>query len=210
MRPTVIIAALTIVSTLLPEAAAQARRFRIRDDGGSRVTFVSDAPLETINGVSSRVRGEITFDPGNLSSVRGRVEVPVASLRTGIDLRDEHLRSDAWLDAEQHPRAVFEITGVEGASRLRPNQEVRLTIRGRFTIHGVTRRVTARARVKWIPLTEEMRAAPGIDGDVLRVRARFRIRLTDFGVEVPTVVRLKVSNEITVTANLRAIAEPSS
>lgn len=208
MRTTVVIATLSILAAFLPDVAdAQARRFRIRDDGGSRITFVSDAPLETINGVSSRVYGEVTFDPANLSSARGRVEVPVASLRTGIDLRDEHLRSDTWLDAEAHPQAVFEITGVEGASSLRPNQEARLTVNGRFTLHGVTRRVRARARVKWIPLTEEMRGTPGINGDVLRVRARFTVRLSDFGVEVPAVVRLKVSNEIIVTANLRAIAE---
>lgn len=202
-----LLSALTFLTLAATVADAQARRFRVRDDGGSRITFTSDAPLETINGVSSRVSGSVRFDPANLGSARGRVQVPIASLRSGIDLRDEHLRSDTWLDADSHPNGIFEITSVRGAQRLSPNQEARVTVAGRFTIHGVTRRVTADARVKWIPLTDEMRSTPGIDGDVLRVRARFTIRLSEFGVEIPTVVRLKVSNEITVTANLRAIAE---
>jgi len=52
-----------------------------------------------------------------------------------------------------------------------------------------------------------MRATPGITGDVLRGRARFTVQLSDFGIDVPAVVRLKVSNEITVTVNLRAMTE---
>jgi len=188
-------------------AEAQQRHFRIRDDGGSRATFVSDATLETINGVTSAVTGDLRFDPSHLASATGTVTVPVASIRTGVDLRDEHLRSENWLDAGHHANASFEITSVTGAASLTPNQEANLQLHGRFTIHGVTRNVVARARIKWIPLTDEMRGTPGITGDVLRGRARFTIHLTDFGIEVPAVVRLKVSNDITVTVNLRAMAE---
>ena len=73
-------------------AEAQARTFRIQRGGGSRVQWVSDAPLERITGVNSAVSGELTVDPANLAATRGRVDVAVASMRTGIDLRDEHLR----------------------------------------------------------------------------------------------------------------------
>ncbi|MDH5490398.1 MAG: YceI family protein [Myxococcales bacterium] len=197
-----------LIGLALPELAdAQERTYRIRRDGGSRITFVSDAPLETINGVSSELGGALQIDPRDLGATRGTVSVPVSSIRTGVDLRDEHLRGDTWLDAAHHPDATFQITGVSGASTLEPNQEARLRISGRFTIHGVTRALTARARVIWIPLTDEMRRTPGINGDVIRARARFTIQLTDFGISVPSIVRLKVSNEIVVTVNLRAIAE---
>ncbi len=188
-------------------AHAQQKHFRIHNDGGSRATFVSDATLETINGVTSAVTGDLRFDPANLSSATGTITIPVASIRTGVDLRDEHLRGADWLDAAHHANATFEITSVTGASTLTPNQEARLQLHGRFTIHGVTRNVVARARIKWIPLTAEMRSTPGITGDVLRGRARFTIQLSDFGISVPAVVRLKVSNDITVTVNLRAMTE---
>jgi polyisoprenoid-binding protein YceI len=188
-------------------ANAQQKHFRIRNDGGSRATFVSDATLETINGVTSAVTGDLRFDPADLSSASGTITVPVNSIRTGVDLRDEHLRSENWLDAGHHANATFEITSVTGARTLTPNQEARLQLHGRFTIHGVTRNVVARARIKWIPITAEMRGTPGITGDVLRGRARFQIQLSDFGIDIPAVVRLKVSNDITVTVNLRAMAE---
>ncbi|NOY89921.1 MAG: YceI family protein [Deltaproteobacteria bacterium] len=204
------LSALLAVPALLAHggvANAQQKHFRIHNDGGSRATFVSDATLETINGVTSAVTGDLRFDPANLSSASGTISIPVASIRTGVDLRDEHLRGADWLDAAHHANATFEITSVTGASTLTPNQEARLQLHGRFTIHGVTRNVVARARIKWIPLTAEMRGTPGITGDVLRGRARFTIQLSDFGINVPAVVRLKVSNDITVTVNLRAMAE---
>lgn len=186
-------------------ASAQARTFTARNDGGSRIQFISDAPLETITGVSSHVTGELTVDPSDLSSARGTIRVRVASIRTGIDLRDEHLRGDGWLDAQRYRDATFEITRVEGASRLQPNRDVQLRLHGRFSLHGVTRNVVANARVRLVPLNDELRAAR-IDGDVIRGHASFRIELEDYNVSVPLPVRLKVSNEIRVNVTIRAVA----
>lgn len=206
MTRTHLLLAVTIAAGGAPTMAqAQARAFEIRNDGGSRIQFVSDAPLETITGVSSDVSGQLRVDPANLSAARGRVAVRVASLRTGIDLRDEHLRSDNWLDAQRHPEAVFEIVRIEGATSISPNQNVSLRVRGRFTIHGVTRDVVARARVRFMPITPEMRAAH-VNGDVIVVQASFSISLGQFGVSVPAIVRLKVSDDIRVNVSLRAVA----
>lgn len=194
--------------TLASGASAQARAFEIRNDGGSRIQFVSDAPLETITGVSSHVTGELNVDPANLAAARGRVAVQIASIRTGVDLRDEHLRSSMWLDAGSHPQATLEITQVEGATALTPNQMQRVRIRGRFTLHGQTREIVADTQVRLVPMSEELRAAH-IDGDVIRAQASFRIRLSDYGVSIPAVVQLKVANEVEVNVTIRAIARRS-
>jgi len=204
------LSALLAVPALLAlggQAQAQQKHFRIHNDGGSRATFMSDATLETISGVSSNLTGDLRFDPADLAHATGTVTVPITSIRTGVDLRDQHLRDTDWLDAAHFPNATFEITSVTGATTLTPNQEARIQLHGRFTIHGVTHAVVAETRIKWMPLTDEMRSMPGMTGDVLRGRARFTIQLSDFGVNVPAVVRLKVSNDITVTVNLRAMAE---
>lgn len=189
-------------------ALAQPRTFEVRP-GTSRVSFVSDAPLETLNGVSSQVSGELRVDTHDVSTARGAVEVATASLRTGNDLRDEHLRSDTWLDAARHPAIRFEILGVTGATALAPNRVTNVEVRGRFTLHGVSREVSVRAQVKLMPLTDAMRGQAGhVTGDVLRIRATFSVRLTDFGVTVPSIVQLKVSNDIAVEVSLTAVARP--
>jgi polyisoprenoid-binding protein YceI len=171
-------------------ALGQARTLSVAPDK-SRVMFESAARLETINGVSDEVSGRAEFDPADLSGARATVVVPVSSIRTGIDLRDEHLRGDKWLDADNHPEIRFELDRVEGPSQLARDEEIGAKLHGRFTARGVTRPVVANARLKWT-------------GSAVEVKARFQVKLSDHGIEIPNVVRLKVANEITVRVQLRA------
>lgn len=186
-QPWVLVAVLAAAGV----ARAQPREFRIER---VRLTFTSDAPLETIRGVSTEGAGSVRIDPADLTTASATVTVPVASLRTGIELRDRHLRGEDWLDAANHPDATFELLRVEGARALRPDEDARLRVVGRFTLHGVTREVRASVRAKWN------------GGARLRARARFRIQLDQFGVSINPAVRLKVSNEIQVTIDLLATA----
>lgn len=181
-------------------AEAQSRTFTATS--GSRIQFVSDAPLERTTGTSSTVNGSITIDPGNLSTATGRITVPVTSLRTGSDLRDEHLHSNAWLDAPAHPDAILEITSVDGASALTLGQVVRVTLHGHFSIHGVTHDVAIPAQVRYLPASDELRAQ-GITGALIRAQAAFTVMLPDYGVSVGPLVRLKVSDTITVNVTIR-------
>lgn len=204
------IALLALCAGLLPAALpaaaeAQARAFRIQRGGGSRIQWISDAPLERITGVNTAVHGELQVDPANLASVRGTVEVDIAQMRTGLQLRDEHLVGSDWLDAERHPRATLEVTGIEGATALRPNETQRVTIRGRFTLHGVTRDITAGAQVRWMPASEELRGQ-GVQGDLIRAQASFEIELSDYQVSISAPVRLKVSNTIRINVTIRAVS----
>lgn len=184
-------------------AAAQARTFTTTS--GSRVQFVSDAPLERTTGTSSTVNGSISLDPTNLSTATGRITVPITSLHTGSDLRDEHLHSSTWLDAPAHPDAVLEITSVDGATSLTPNQVVRVTLHGTFSIHGRTHDVSIPAQVRYIPASDELRGQ-GITGDLVRAQAQFTVMLPDYDVSVGPLVRLKVSDTITVNVTIRLVS----
>ena len=75
--------------------------FVVNDPAGrNKVTFRSKAPLEDIVGTSNQITGYLVFDPNNpQQGGRGELTVPVASINTGIPLRDEHLQSADWLDA---------------------------------------------------------------------------------------------------------------
>jgi polyisoprenoid-binding protein YceI len=205
-RPVHVIAAVALL--LLPTwAAADGHEtYRVRKDGGSRITFVSNAMLETITGVSSQVHGSLRIRPDDLSQVSGRVQAPVASFRTGIDLRDEHLRSDKWLNADKNPNVVFEIERVTGARKLERGKTVAFKMHGKATLNGVTRPVVADAKARYFPY-EEVKGTMGIDGDVIRGRARFNLELSEHGVSIPASVRLKVANEITVNIDLRAVVD---
>ncbi len=203
LRLDVLALAALIMLGLTPFGArveAQSRTFTATT--GSRIQFVSDAPLERTTGTSTTVNGSITIDPAHLASASGRISVPVTSLHTGSDLRDEHLHSSTWLDAPAHPDAVLQITRVEGATALAPGQVVRVTLHGTFSIHGVTHDVAIPAQVRYLPASDELRAQ-GITGDLIRAQAAFTIMLPDYSVSVGPLVRLKVSDTITVNVTIR-------
>ena len=210
-RPAALLATGALVLTTafgtIAEVRAQegTRAFQVEGEGASRVQFVSDAPLERMTGVSSAVTGRLEIDTAAIRGSRGELRVPVASLRTGIDLRDQHLRGEGWLDAARHPDIVFRISGIDGAPRLVPDRETRLTVRGAITIRGVTRNVRASARVLYTP-AQSSSGRPRDSRDAILVQATFTVRLTDFDITVPAVTRLKVANEIRVEVNVRATA----
>ncbi len=173
----------------------------------SRVTFQSDAPLETIDGVSTDTQGSFTINVNNPSQgPSGRVSVTVNSLRTGSDMRDEHLRGGMWLDAAHNPNIVFEVLRTNLSAPLQAGTAVSGTVSGRFSLHGVTRDITAPVTVRLVPLSAEHAAMAqfGVNADMLRVQSEFRINLTDYGVSVMAPLRLKVSNEIRVRVDLTA------
>jgi polyisoprenoid-binding protein YceI len=194
----------TFAMTLLAltgAADAQARGFTVVS--GCRMQFVSDAPLERTTGVSTSMTGEIQLDPTNLAGSHGRIQVPIASIRTGSDLRDEHLHGPTWLDAEHNPNAIFEITAVEGATTLAAGQVTQVTLIGTFTVHGVSHAMRASAQVRWMPHSPELESE-GIHGDLIRAQASFTVNLPDHNVSVNPLVRLKVSDQIRVNVTLRA------
>ena len=89
--------------------------FHVQDPmGRNSVTFKSAAPLEDITGTSNKITGYISFDPNNPDKGgHGKLTVPVASLNTGIPMRDEHLQGAEWLDAGTYPEITLEITKVK-------------------------------------------------------------------------------------------------
>jgi polyisoprenoid-binding protein YceI len=183
------------------------QRFDLRTNGQSRVLFTSDAPLETVDGISTSTSGDFTVDLSNPSrQLTGRVEVLATTLRTGVDLRDEHLRGDSWLDAARFPNITLELTGTQLATPLAPNRPTTARVRGRFTLHGVTHDVTVPVTVRLIPLSGEYAGLEGIgiNADMLRIQGEFHLALTNYGISVPTLLRLKVSNDIRVRVDLTA------
>jgi len=176
---------------------ADATTYRVRNDGKSRATFVSDAPLETMTGKTSKVTGTVTVDPADITKTKGSFTAPVVSLRTDNDLRDEHLQGDGWLDAKKNPNIHFEITevipGKKGSGELKKNKGTKVQVKGKFTAHGVTKPVIANGTVKW-------------SGDSLQIKAKFTATLEDHLISVPAIVRLKVANEIAVSVDLTAVA----
>ena len=170
--------------------AASGGKFVVeQSDSESRVQFVSDAPLEKISGVGHKLSGDVEFDAANLAGAKGTIELDVKSIKTNVDLRDEHLQGPDWLDAAKYPKIKFQISKVEGASSLAPGASAEVKVHGKLTMHGVTKDEVATSKVT--------NSDKGV-----KVKANFKVNLTKYKVSVPSVVRLKVSDEIDLNVML--------
>ena len=187
--------------------------FYIADPKGTNVaTFTSEAPLEDTVGHTNQVGGYIVFDPSNPKrSGRGVVTVPVASLKTGIPLRDQHMRSAAWLDAAAHPNMTFHIDETKDWKEIKKTSEFQtydVTLVGRFELHGKSKRLEAPARFTY--LQESAMTKTKAPGDLVHGKAKFTIRLSDFGVTGPAgmnIIGTKVSD--TPSIEIRFVASSS-
>ena len=95
--------------------------------------------ITSVRGQFNRIAGSIQFDPADIAHSSVEAEIEVEGIWTGIQKRDEHLRSPDFFDVAKYPRIFFRSTKVEdnGGSRFR--------IMGELTIRGVTRTVTLEA-----------------------------------------------------------------
>jgi polyisoprenoid-binding protein YceI len=189
-----------VLAAFTGSAAAQSKTFKVDSKGGSAIQFVSTAPMETFTGRSTALSGEFTVDPAKLDKGKGDVRVEVASIKTNQNLRDEHLAGENWLDAKKYPQARFQITKITGASALKPNDVTEVTVSGKFTLHGVTKDITTKAKVRY---------TPG-DKPSLRVQSTFNVNWEDYKVAPPSyvwlAVKLKVAHEIVVNVDIKATA----
>ena len=57
-----------------------------------------------VGGSLSGLRASATFDPNDLANAKITASVAVNTIETGIAMRDRHLKSEDYFDAEKYPR----------------------------------------------------------------------------------------------------------
>jgi len=202
MTRTLALAALLFSLPLL----AEPRAYTIAADGKNQASFESAATLENIKGTATKLSGTIAADPANPAASSVDLTIDVASLDTGIAMRNEHLH-DRYLAVEKFPIMTFKSVSVTSPLKaIGPNQPVDVSVTGDMTLHGVTKRITVPVRVVIIPQSELTKSSRGA-GDWIHATTTFPIKLTDFGIEVPEKMLMKVSNDISIKVDVFAGAK---
>ncbi|MBA3889167.1 MAG: YceI family protein [Gemmatimonadaceae bacterium] len=98
--------------------------------------------ITTVKGRFADVQGTIVTDERDPAKSSAEVTIAAASLSTGTDGRDEHLRSADFFDVEKFPSLTFRSKRIEGGS-LTPGAA--FTVVGDLTIRDVTKEVTLSA-----------------------------------------------------------------
>jgi polyisoprenoid-binding protein YceI len=152
------------------------------------VQFESDGKLEFIAGKTNDLAGSFVFDPAQpRRGATGMMQVDLRTLKTGIGLRDEHMR-DNHLETDKFPFAWFELTEVTGLPEAFDGEQgYEVEGKGFFYLHGIKRLID----VDLILTVED-----DTEASALKVSAKFSLFLDDFEVERPKALFLKLAERI--------------
>ena len=195
--------------TALDVKANEARTFYVDGRAGNnQVTFLSESTLEDFTGVCNKVGGELKVDPRSVESLSGRVALKIKDMDTGIDLRNEHMASPEWFDAEKYPEVVVEFEKADEVKKTGANQ-AELTLVAKLSMHGVTQDMRIPGTLTY--LDESAATQRRVKGDIVRLRAHFDVTLKDFGVTGPPgsdTIGLKVAETLALKVSVFGSTEP--
>jgi polyisoprenoid-binding protein YceI len=115
------------------------------DKNHTRLEFVARHMLSKVRGRFTEFDGTVTIAERPEDS-HVEVQMQTASITTDTGMRDDHLRSDDFLEVDEHPIMSFRST------ELRPTGENTFQLVGDLTIRGITRQVVLDAEFNgWGP-----------------------------------------------------------
>lgn len=141
-----------------------------------------------IHGSIPDVSGTVTFDPANPGKNSIEVSAKVKSLTTFNTRRDNHLKGPDFFDSKQFADITFK------SDSWKPVGDGLYEITGKFTLLGVTKTVTAKARHTGFGKQRGKELA-GFE-------ATFTIDRTDFGMTYGVAEKGGLGKEITITIAL--------
>lgn len=124
-----------LIALLLPFTAFAADEFTLDPTHTYPNFSISHLGFSVMHGRFNESSGTVVMDrDGGASSVK--VTVKTASIDTGMDKRDDHLRKPEFLDVAKFPEMMFESTKVSFTGKDTAKVE------GKLTLHGVTKPLT--------------------------------------------------------------------
>jgi polyisoprenoid-binding protein YceI len=144
-----------------------------------KVKFEASMPFNSYTGNSSQLEGKINLETNSVE-----FSLPVKSIKTGIDKRDEHMYE--LLNVEKKPNVLFKGKLVDSYSRADGKNDVKVV--GDFTLAGVTRQVTITGSLE-----------PVKNG--LRLIADWSLMITDYDLERPSIIFVKVDDKHNLSIN---------
>jgi polyisoprenoid-binding protein YceI len=146
--------------------------------------------VSTVRGDFRKVTGTVNLDEEDVTKSTIDATIDVASINTGIEKRDEHLRSPDFFDAAKYPTMTFKSKKIETAG------EGKYKVTGDLTLHGMTKEVVLDVEGNLTPVKDPM-GKTRIGG-----MATTKINRKDFGLAWSKTLEtggVVVGDEVTIT-----------
>ncbi len=166
------------------------------DTAHSNINFTITHFFTPVDGSFEEYSSEIIFDPNDLANSSIDVTIPVSSINTENERRDNHLKSDDFFNAEEWPNIHFTSNEIEQTG---DNQFV---AHGELTIRDVTREFELPFELLGV-MDHPMQEGQKVAG----ISANAQLNRTDYGVGVGDwAATAVVGDEVDIQLNLELTA----
>lgn len=151
-----------------------------------------------INWVEGRFKdfaGTINYDASDITKSSVDFTAKIASIDTGVEARDKHLRTADFFEAEKYPEMTFKSTRVERKGK------DKYVLHGDFTLKGVTKQVS-------LPFTVTGAIKDGRGNTRFGVNAQTTINRRDYNITWGKTMDnggLDIGNEVMIELHLEAL-----
>ena len=149
------------------------------------ITFFSEAPLEDITAITEKAVAIVNIQTGEIAA-----RVPIKSFEFKKALMQEHF-NEQYMESEKFPYAIFQGQFLD-VERLRNLESGNYRIKGKMSIHGVTKSFEKTVSVK-------------LENDSLYSKTKFLVKLADYEIKIPKILVQNIAEiiEVEVTLNLK-------
>lgn len=158
-----------------------AQKYFTRD---GNINFVSDAPLEKIEAKNNNATSVLDAETGKLEFA-----VLVKAFHFEKALMQEHFNEN-YMESSKFPKAIFK-GKIENFDKvdIAKGGTYDVKVNGELNIHGVTQPISVDGKLK-------------IDGDNIVAKSSFSIKVEDYGIKIPNVVKDNVASKVDIMVDL--------
>ena len=173
--------AIAVIGCLIIGTISQAQDRYFTKSG--KIEFFSKAPMEDIEAKNKTATAVLDTKSGAI-----QFSVQMKGFEFEKALMQEHF-NDNYVESGKYPKAEFKGT-VTNNSEINYSKPGTYTakVKGKMTIHGVTKDVETTGTIK-------------VGGGNLEAHSAFNIKLSDYKIKIPSAVKNKLSNNIKITVD---------
>lgn len=146
-----------------------------------KVAFEASVPsFEEVKAINENVTCILNTKTGEIASL-----ALIKGFKFKVALMEEHFNEN-YMDSNRYPKATFKGIITDFKIEDLTDSAKEYSLNGKLEIHGKTKDITTIAKIK--------KTENGIE-----IETNFSVNASDFDIQIPTVVKNKVSNKINIS-----------
>lgn len=161
--------------------------YQIKKNNGTVKFFAIGNPSAIrINGVGTAPEGNLIIDSNDKATlIKGNFEFDLTSLNTGIDMRDSHMKEN-YLEVAKFPNSKLVIDPIQINENISKASFSKTSeFKGKLFLHGEEKPIVGSTEIV-------------SKNDQYIVFAKFKIKSSDFKIEVPSFAGITMGDEVDI------------